>query len=196
MELLDEAINFAVAAHSGMYRKKSKTPYILHPMEAAAIAGTMTDDAETIAAAVLHDTVEDTDVTPEEIRDRFGDRVAFLVGCETENKREGIPRDETWQARKEETLELLRSTDDIGVKILVLSDKLSNMRSFYRKYEECGDALWQDFHQKDKNKQYWYYDTIADLLSDLKDCEAWKEYRCLIDKVFNKEKDQNGSGNV
>lgn len=193
MDLLDEAIRFATAAHSGMYRKKSKIPYILHPMETAAIAGTMTDDKEVLAAAMLHDTVEDAGVLPEEIREKFGERVAFLVSCETENKREGVPRSESWLVRKEETMATLKNTDDRGVRILVLSDKLSNMRSFCRRYEKYGDALWQEFNQKDKSKQRWYYETIADLLSgDLRDTEAWKEYRRLIDRVFGKEGEQNG----
>ena len=186
MDLFDEALNFTVAAHSGMYRKGGKTPYILHPMEAAVIAGTMTDDTEIIAAALLHDTVEDTPVTLDEIKEKFGDRVAELVACETENKREGLPPDATWQIRKEESLEKLRNTDDLGVKIVWLSDKLSNMRSFYRKYEKRGDSLWQEFNQKDKNKQFWYYDTIASLLSELKDYAAWREYDWLVKKVFNK----------
>ena len=54
MELASEAIAFAVKAHDGMRRKKSSVPYILHPMEAAVIVGTMTDDQNVIAAAVLH----------------------------------------------------------------------------------------------------------------------------------------------
>ena len=192
MSLFEEAINFATAAHSGMYRKGSKTPYLLHPMEAAVIAGTMTDNEEIIAAALLHDTVEDAAVTIEEIRAKFGNRVAELVKSETENKREELPPDASWQIRKEESLEVLRRTNDLGVKMLWLSDKLSNMRSFYRQYQECGDALWQEFHQKDPNKQFWYYDTIATLLSDLKGFEAWKEYKRLINKVFYKGEQEHG----
>ena len=186
MNIFDEAIIFAAKAHSGMYRKKSKTPYILHPMEAAVIAGTMTGDIEIITAALLHDTVEDTAVTLEEIKEIFGSRVAELVKSETEDKRADLPPDATWQVRKEESLEVLKNTDDLGVKILWLSDKLSNMRSFYREHKKCGDALWQDFNQKDPDKQFWYFDTIANLLSDLKEFEAWQEYRWLVNKVFNK----------
>ena len=186
MSLFDDALSFAIEAHRGMYRKGDKIPYILHPMEAAVIAASMTQDTEIIAAALLHDTVEDTSVTLEEIKERFGSRIAELVSSETEDKREELPPDETWQIRKEESLELLRNTDDLGVKILWLSDKLSNMRSFFRKYEKCGDALWQEFNQKRKDKQFWYYNTIAELLSDLKEYEALKEYKWLITKVFEK----------
>ena len=69
MELVSEAIAFAVKAHDGMRRKKSNAPYILHPMEAAVIVGTMTDDQNLIAAAALHDVVEDTIMTDEEIKE-------------------------------------------------------------------------------------------------------------------------------
>ena len=79
MELVSEAITFAVKAHDGMRRKKSEAPYILHPMEAAVIVGTMTDDQNLIAAAVLHDVVEDAGITIEEIEEKFGKRVRELV---------------------------------------------------------------------------------------------------------------------
>ena len=186
MSIFEKAIKFAVNAHSGMYRKQNKTPYILHPMEAATIAGTMTDDIDVLSAAILHDTVEDTAVTLEEIEDQFGSRIAELVKSETEDKREYLPPDATWQIRKEESIEILKSTDDMGVKILWLSDKLSNMRSFYRKYKQSGAALWTDFNQKDPDKQFWYYNTIAELLSDLKEFEAWQEYKQVINIVFSK----------
>ena len=70
MELVSEAIAFAVKAHDGMRRKKSDAPYILHPMEAAVIVGTMTDDQNLIAAAALHDVVEDANITINEIEEK------------------------------------------------------------------------------------------------------------------------------
>ena len=68
-KLLDHAIIFAVHAHSGTERRGKGFPYIIHPMEAVEIVATMTTDQELLAAAALHDTVEDTDVTIENIRD-------------------------------------------------------------------------------------------------------------------------------
>ena len=79
MELVSEAIAFAVKAHDGMRRKKSEAPYILHPMEAAVIVGTMSDDQNLIAAAALHDVVEDVGITIEEVEEKFGKRVRALV---------------------------------------------------------------------------------------------------------------------
>ena len=67
MEIISKAIEFAVKAHDGMRRKNGELPYILHPLEAAVIVGTMTSDQEIIASAVLHDVVEDTDIPIEEI---------------------------------------------------------------------------------------------------------------------------------
>ena len=69
MELLSEAIAFAVKAYDGMRRKKSEAPYILHPMEAAVIVGTMSDDQSLISAAALHDVVEDAGITIEEVEE-------------------------------------------------------------------------------------------------------------------------------
>ena len=79
MELGSEAIAFAVKAHDGMRRKKGESPYILHPMEAAVIVGTMSDDQDLIAAAALHDVVEDAGITLDEVEARFGKRVRELV---------------------------------------------------------------------------------------------------------------------
>ena len=70
MELVSEAIIFAAKAHDGMRRKKG-SPYILHPMEAAVIVGTMTDDQNLIAAAALHDVVEDAGITLDEVEEKF-----------------------------------------------------------------------------------------------------------------------------
>ena len=91
MDKVTKAIEFAAMAHDGMVRKKDKTPYILHPLEAAVIVGSMTDDRDVISAAVLHDVVEDTDITIEEIEERFGSRVRALVESETEDKRAELP---------------------------------------------------------------------------------------------------------
>ena len=185
MELVSEAIAFAVKAHDGMRRKKSDAPYILHPMEAAVIVGTMTTDNEVIAGAVLHDVVEDTDTTIDDIQELFGDRIAELVCAESENKRENLSAQSTWKIRKQETLDHLK-TAPLDVKMITLGDKLSNIRAIYRDYNSIGDALWQRFNQKDKNEHYWYYQGIADCLTELKDYQVYKEYCALIDKTFNR----------
>lgn len=186
MELVSEAIVFAVEAHDGMRRKKNNSPYILHPMEAAVIVGTMTDDQEVIAAAALHDVVEDAGISIEDIEMRFGKRIRALVQSETEDKRADLPPQETWRIRKEESLTVLKNTDDIGVLMVWLGDKLSNMRSYYRIFQCEGDAMWQNFNQKDKNEQAWYYKSIVRYTDRLSNTSAWAEYKTLTELVFGK----------
>lgn len=185
LSVFDRAIIFAVNAHCGMVRKLAESPYITHPIEVAAIASTMTTDESVLAAAVLHDVVEDTDVTLDGIRDEFGERVAFLVAGDTEDKLLDRPASETWKERKMQTIRHL-SDCTREEKIIVLSDKLSNIRSLYREWNIRGDAIWSSFNQKDPDLQYWYYITIAEALSELSEFEAYKEYRKVITLLFNK----------
>ena len=187
MELVSEAIAFAVKAHDGMRRKKSDAPYILHPMEAAVIVGTMTDDQNLIAAAALHDVVEDTNITINEIEVRFGSRVRELVESETEDKRADLPPESTWRIRKEESLSVLKNTNDIAVLMVWLGDKLANMRAIYRDFKVEGEAMWQRFNQKDVNQQAWYYRSIVKLTERLSNTSAWIEYKTLTELVFGKE---------
>ena len=186
MELVSEAIAFAVKAHDGMRRKKNNSPYILHPMEAAVNVGTMTDDQNLIAAAALHDVVEDANITIEEIEIRFGKRVRELVSSETEDKRADLPPESTWRIRKEESLAVLKNTDDTGVLMVWLGDKLANMRAIYRDFKVEGEAMWQRFNQKNVDQQAWYYRSIVQLTKALSDTSAWIEYKTLTEIVFAK----------
>ena len=187
MELVSEAVAFAVKAHDGMRRKKSEAPYILHPMEAAVIVGTMTDEQSIIAAAALHDVVEDAGVSIEEVGEKFGERVKELVGSETEDKRADLPPTDTWRIRKDESLEELKNTEDIGVLMLWLGDKLANMRSIYRDFKVEGHAMWQRFNQKNVSEQAWYYRSVVKLTERLSHTSAWIEYKTLTELVFGKE---------
>lgn len=185
-EMVDKAIIFATKKHSGQLRKYGNIPYILHPLEVAAIIGTMTDDEDVICAGLLHDTIEDTDTTPEEIREEFGSRIYALVCSETEDKLGDRPPEETWEERKRDSLLALQFTKDPGVKTMWLADKLSNVRSFYREYLKNGDDIWLTLNQKDKKKQEWYYRSILGCLGELKNTAAYREYGDLLDKLFGK----------
>lgn len=183
--ILKRAILFATEAHRGAFRKGTQIPYILHPLEAAAITATITCDYEVLAAAVLHDVIEDTAVTEAELREVFGSRVAELVCAESENKRADLPAGDTWRIRKQETLDGLRVEDRREVKILVLADKLSNVRSIHRDFRAMGEALWERFNMKDPDQIGWYYRSIGEALeSELGETLAWKEYRGLVEETF------------
>ena len=177
MKLLEEAIIYATVMHQGKVRKFNNIPYILHPMEVAQILSTMTADEEIITAGILHDIVEDTDGTLEEIEKRFGKRVAFIVSSETEKKYPSEDRSATWQRRKEDSLLVLKSSTDIGVKMLWLADKLANIRSLAQVYSERGEEMWQTLNQSDPKMQCWYYKTIAETVElSLNKTGAFKEF--------------------
>ncbi len=181
--ILNKAIIFAANAHEGQVRKNSQKPYILHPIEVATIAAQMTHNTTVIAAAVLHDVIEDANTTPEELTQQFGEEVTALVVAVSENKRRELPATTTWKIRKQETLtHLVNDTKD--VKVIVLADKLSNMRAAYSDYMLIGDDIWKSFNQQDKNEQAWYYTSIANAVSCLYEYPAYNEYINLIHKIF------------
>lgn len=182
-ELLDRAIIFAVKAHAGTERRGKGFPYIVHPMEAVEIVATITPDQELLAAAALHDVVEDTHITADDISREFGDRIANLVVAESDVFVEGVSEEDSWHARKQAAIDRLAAAPH-DAKIVAMGDKLSNMRAIARDYAMKGDALWNIFHAKDPKDHEWHYRGLAASLSELKDTFAYKEFVSLIDQVF------------
>ena len=175
--MLNKAIEFVVKAHSGMYRKGTQIPYILHPLEASAIVARITNDENLIIAALLHDVIEDTSITYSEIDKIFGKKIADIVNGESEDK------SKSWEERKEYTLSTLKN-ERLDVKIVALGDKLSNMRSIANDYSKIGDKLWERFNVKDKTKQGRYYKGLVSCLEELNDTYEWQELKRLTEKVF------------
>ena len=182
-ELLDEAIIFAVNAHKGTERRGKGFPYIVHPLEAVSIVATITPDQELLAAAALHDTVEDTDVTVEEIKEKFGKHIAELVDAESDECFHGLSAAESWHARKQSAITRLAEAS-LDVKIVAMGDKLSNMRAIAKDYGEIGEKLWQRFHVTDPKEHEWHYRGLAESLKELEDTAAYQEFVSIIDKVF------------
>ena len=178
--LFDKAVKLAVEAHSGTERRCKGYPYIIHPMEAAAIVATMTNDQEMLAAAILHDVVEDTDVTIEQIREMFGDRVAMLVQHET------APADPnlTWRERKAIQVKQLKAAP-LDSKIVALGDKLSNMQGIALDYGQVGDEVWKRFHAPNgKPDVEWYYRALAEALHELSGTAAYQGFVEMMEDVF------------
>ena len=185
MTILEKATTFSMKAHEGSKRKNSTLPYIQHLMEATVTAATMTEDLEVLAAVMLHDVVEDTGVTLNDIEREFSHYVALLVDSETEDMMQYETEEITWNIRKRESIDHLRISDDRNVKIVWLSDKLSNLRAIRRDYDRLGENIWNTFHMKDPARQAWYYRTIGELLEkDLGNTDAWREYNRLLGEVF------------
>lgn len=182
-DLLDRAIIFAVKAHHNTERRGKGFPYIVHPMEAVEIVATITPDQQLLAAAALHDTVEDTEVTVKQLQAEFGERIAKLVASESDVMPEGLSEEESWQGRKQAAIDRLAKASH-DAKIVAMGDKLSNMRAIARDYKVKGDELWNIFHVKDKALHEWHYRGLAASLSELSDTFAYQEFVRLIDEVF------------
>ena len=185
MTKIEKAVLFATKAHAGQLRKGSEKPYILHPMEAMAIVTKYTDDEDVIAAAVLHDTVEDTTVTLERLEKEFGPRVAALVASVTEDKKKDLPAESTWLERKQEAI-LHLETASHETKLLCLADKYSNLRDMYDDIEDFGSEYWQLFNQKDGRMHAWYYrENFRILKEEFADTVEILEFEGMMDFVFD-----------
>lgn len=186
--LLDKAICYAVRAHHNTERRGKGFPYIVHPMEAVSIVASITPDQELLAAAALHDVVEDTDITIDDLRKEFGEKVACLVEQESDKFVEGISEEDSWRSRKQAAIDRIEAAP-YEAKIVALGDKLSNMRAIARDYDELGDELWTRFHAPGGRADHeWHYRGLAESLSTLAGTSAFTEFTQLIRHVFGDPK--------
>ncbi len=128
-DLLNRAYVFAMKAH-GSQKRASGDPYFSHPLEVASILTEMKMDSASIATALLHDTVEDTGATEDEIRRLFGEEVARLVMGVTKLGRLEFQSDKAHQAENFRKL-IVAMAEDIRVLLIKLADRLHNMRTLY-----------------------------------------------------------------
>ena len=155
---IEEAIEIAAEAHQGQYRKGTDTPYITHPYAVGLILMEAGYAEAVIIAGILHDTVEDTDLTLEFIRERFGDVIANIVdGCSEDKALR-------WRARKTERIEALRIASP-EICIVTCADKLHNLRTIISEYDLIGDAVWDRFHGGVED-QAWYYRSVLGAIAD------------------------------
>ena len=157
--LLEKAIHFAASRHAGQLRKGTTVPYIVHPLETMQILRSMHADTNLLIAGLLHDTVEDTETAIDEIVETFGTDVAALVGGHSEDK------SKTWKERKTHAIRELAGASR-RMKLLVMADKVSNLRSMADDYRAAGDQLWERFNAP-VEEQAWYYSGIQDALWEM-----------------------------
>jgi (p)ppGpp synthase/HD superfamily hydrolase len=150
---ISAALRFAAEAHDGQFRKGTRIPYLIHPLRVAKILLDYGCSDQLAIAGLLHDTVEDTPVTLDEIRAIFGDDVARLVDFATEPDKIW-----SWEKRKQHTLQLLESGAPDAL-CLSIADKLDNVRSLREDLERIGDKAWQRF-RRPRDKQLWYYQSL------------------------------------
>ncbi|MBP0726304.1 bifunctional (p)ppGpp synthetase/guanosine-3',5'-bis(diphosphate) 3'-pyrophosphohydrolase [Bacillus sp. RG28] len=180
--LKEKARVFAEKAHKGQFRKIGNQEMIAHPIAVAKILEAAGLPEEVVVAGYLHDTVEDTNVSINDIKNEFGVEVARLVEGNTENK------ELTWEERKQHTIDWVAKAP-FEVRALIIADKLDNLQSMIKGYEELGEELWSYF-KRGYEQQKWYFSSVChNVFKDLENDKIpayFFEYKRLVDSFFQK----------
>lgn len=176
--MLQYAIQVALQAHSTQKRKGTELPYIIHPMEVGIILAENGASHDVIIAGILHDTIEDTELSKEDIGRMFGTNIMELVVGASESNRDvpGV----AWEERKQHTINYLKAADK-EVQMIACADKLSNIRSIDKDYKDVGEKLWDRFNAG-YEKQKWYYTSLMKSLKPLS-LGGYKMFYEFCDKV-------------
>jgi len=156
--VIEKALMFATLAHAGQVRKgEPNMPAIVHPMQVAQILIEYGADENVIAAAYLHDVVEDTKYTLEDIKRNFNEDIAHLVEVATEKD-----KSKSWEERKQAKIDDLKSRE-LREKMIPIADKISNIENMGRNFKKKGFKDFSAFNRGEE-KQEWYYRNIYESL--------------------------------
>ena len=159
LTLIDKAIAFATVAHQGQVRKATYIPYITHPFSVAMLLSQVGCSEDVIIAGLLHDTLEDTETTFEELRLEFGETIAeYVQGCSEPDK------SKAWEERKAHTIESLQDAPE-AVCLIICADKIHNLRSMNSEWKQDGEEFWKRF-KRGREKQKWYFTEVAKVLKE------------------------------
>jgi (p)ppGpp synthase/HD superfamily hydrolase len=179
---LFDAIEFATKAHRGQFRKGTNIPYIVHPLSVCRTLIEYGAKPSVATAGVLHDTVEDTNVTVAQIRKKFGSTIARLVEAASEPD-----KSLDWETRKKHTIRFLLQAPSKDILLLSCADKLDNIRAIRTDYDTMGEELWKRFNRP-KEQQSWYYRELAEtFMQRVADAQTEKLFRSFsteVDHVF------------
>jgi (p)ppGpp synthase/HD superfamily hydrolase len=181
---IERAIEVAVKAHEKQVRKGTDIPYITHPLAVGIMLARADCADEVVAGGILHDTIEDTSITIDYIREKFGDKVASIVeGCSEPNK--SLP----WEDRKKHTIEFLK-TAPFEVRLVACADKLHNIRTIAHNHRRIGDEIWERF-KRGRKKQEWYYRNLVSSLCNRSDnrfyVSLFQQFKCEVEILFSME---------
>lgn len=178
--MIVKAYLFAMYAH-GEQKRKDGLPYIMHPVEVAMELARNGAGENLICAGFLHDTIEDAFITREQLTAAFNDEIADLVVEDSENK------EDSWEKRKTDALEMLRRPGDRDHKMLMCADKLSNLRSVYEGLQESGEDVWKRY-KRGREKQAWLFHETVAALAPLEGLPMYEELKQLTREVFDSPK--------
>lgn len=159
--LIERAAELAVRAHGGRTRKESSAPYIVHPIAVALILARHNFHNIVIAAALVHDVVEDTNITDKELRHELGNDVQDLIVPITHDN------SLSWKEKKIRYIKTVRDASD-NAKAISIADKIANARSLLAAYEKQGAAIWKYFNAG-REEKLWFEHAMLDMIR-----ESWK----------------------
>jgi (p)ppGpp synthase/HD superfamily hydrolase len=165
----------AVRAHQGQTRKDGDLPYISHPCMVALILMRHGFPDTVIAAALLHDTVEDTPVTPEDLLREFGEEVAAIVASVTND--DAL----SWEEKKKKYIETVRA-GSIAAKAVATADKIHNAESLIAAHAEQGTDVWKHFNTG-REKKLWFEKAMLAMLKETWQHPLVDEYAALVERL-------------
>lgn len=180
MNLEEKAKLFAIKAHEGQVRKSEpEKPMVFHPIAVGRLLKEYHADEAMVAAGYLHDVVEDTDYTIEDIRKEFGDDVADLVETASEPD-----KSLSWEERKQHTIDDIKNKP-LRNKLIVCADKVNNLEDLKNMFDRNGDTDFSSF-KKGYVDQNWYYDNVYQSLifGENENHPLFIRYRNALDALF------------
>ena len=172
MKILESAV--------ALVMKTNDQPCLLRCMDAAAIAGGLTDKEEIISAAFLCGAYEKGIVSEQEAE------VSLVKKCAEQAVSEQSV--EKWHVERQKMVDFVSAANE-NEKIVVLSNRLADLRKIYRDYLQVGDAVWGNLVQKDKFMHAWYYRELLVPLSNFRNSAAYKEFSTLVEQIFESQFD-------
>lgn len=175
LELRLKAREIAKEAHAEQVRKSDGSPYIEHPKAVASILEKYGFSDEVIAAGLVHDVLEDSDISEAELRAELGDDVVDIVVAVSEDQ------SLEWEDRKQQYIENVAEGSD-EVKAVSVADKIHNAQSFLEAYEEQGSELWRKFN-RGREKTIWFQRELCNRLKEVWEHPMLEEYEMLVKKL-------------
>jgi (p)ppGpp synthase/HD superfamily hydrolase len=183
---INKALELSAKAHLAQIRKGTDIPYITHPYAVGMILLKAGCSEEIVIAGILHDTVEDTCVTLDDIKKELGEEVARIVaGCSEPDK------DLSWEDRKQHTIDELKSAP-LEIQFVACADKLHNISTMIDEHERIGDELWKRF-KRGKDQQGWYYRGLLASLSNgpIGYEPIYREFKLAVESLFGEHENNN-----
>lgn len=170
--IVENAAAIAVTAHQGQTRKNDDTPYVMHPISVALMLARHGFSDAVIAAALVHDVLEDTDFSKEELSIAIGEKAFTIVKSVT------LDPSLEWEDQRRAYIEAVRQGSE-GAKAVSVADKIANMRNLLDAYAVQGPALWSKFN-RGKDKKLWFEESMLAMLKETWQHPLVDEYAELI----------------